>query len=397
MLPPKYVPVLRWKPAEQFAIGRLWRGDRAFVTPLIELPPKRLDQLDPAYHQAQLCDIAHEILETWGTNPLYIDLGLVNQYSCLHDGHHPLHSLLAKCTDLGIQAIPVTGVHRAWSYQRAFISASIRSGTACIRLSKREVLGTDLQDGLFELLEVCNLGVDKVHLIVDLGHIGEDVPHLAEIFGQIPLLNEWNSLVFVGGAFPENLLKVKRWTCDPIPRLEWAKWTSESTSLDRIPDFGDYTIQHGVFCEPPNPCFPSASVRYTTLGDWLVLRGEGGKSPAVPRYKQFRSHAQMLVEMEQFKGPGFSWGDRYVFERKTHHPHSGGLKEWLQAGINHHITFVVRQLLNHVGFPLDDVIRQNRIAIQPPIPARRAIRRSVARGANPKRDSMVELPFSAEW
>ena len=79
--PNHYVPILRWKQAERFALKNLFDEDRKRITPLIEIMPKIFDapadgkkegvKPDPA---RVLEDQAKKLLESWGYEPFFLDL-----------------------------------------------------------------------------------------------------------------------------------------------------------------------------------------------------------------------------------------------------------------------------------------------------------------------------------
>jgi hypothetical protein len=115
--------------------------------------------------------------------------------------------------------------------------------------------------------------------------------------------------------------------------------------VTRIPSFGDYTIQHGVFEEHEGKHFNfSASLRYTADEYWVVMRGEGVKNEDGAGFQQFPAQAQLLTERSEFRGPQFSSGDMYIHTMAQQFTKSGQLKDWLVATFNHHITFVILQL-----------------------------------------------------
>jgi hypothetical protein len=171
-------------------------------------------------------------------------------------------------------------------------------------------------------------------------------PPIEGICRQVPELSEWRTFTIAIGHFPKDL------TGFPVgehllPRLDWRYWRDQVTSsqgLPRIPSYGDYTIQHPVFGEPP--AFPnfSASIRYTTTEDWVIMRGEGVRNVGGPGYAQWPANAVMLCKRAEYCGADFSDGDRYIRERSVLSSKPGTAETWLRAGINHHLTFVVRQI-----------------------------------------------------
>lgn len=48
--------------------------------------------------------------------------------------------------------------------------------------------------------------------------------------------------------------------------------------------------------------------------------------------------------MPEYRGAAFSAGDAYIFDKANHPTPTGNARTWLQAGFNHHMTFVVRQI-----------------------------------------------------
>jgi hypothetical protein len=63
-------------------------------------------------------------------------------------------------------------------------------------------------------------------------------------------------------------------------------------------------------------------------------------------FKQYPDWAILLSELPQFCGEGYSDGDKYIKDMSLQSAKTGDAATWLQAGINHHITFVVHQLAN---------------------------------------------------
>jgi hypothetical protein len=115
----------------------------------------------------------------------------------------------------------------------------------------------------------------------------------------------------------------------------------------RVPSFGDYTIQHGIYEEREGKHFNfSASIRYTTPDGWLVMRGEGVLNEDGPGYAQWPAHAQLLMERSEFCHAQYSWGDKFMNDMGSQVEKTGQAKDWLAAGINHHMTMVANQLLD---------------------------------------------------
>ncbi|MGP8201694.1 MAG: beta family protein [Limisphaerales bacterium] len=74
------------------------------------------------------------------------------------------------------------------------------------------------------------------------------------------------------------------------------------------------------------------------------MRGEGVHSEDGPGYAQWPAWALLLCERDEFCGPQFSFGDRYIHDMSQQMAKTGTAKGWLAAGFNHHLTFVVQQI-----------------------------------------------------
>jgi len=78
-----YVPVLRWKQAERFALKQLFDADRRAVTPLIELCPKDFaicrGRAQNAVNEV-LSHKATEICDHWPERPAFVDLIHLEKY-----------------------------------------------------------------------------------------------------------------------------------------------------------------------------------------------------------------------------------------------------------------------------------------------------------------------------
>ena len=166
------------------------------------------------------------------------------------------------------------------------------------------------------------------------------------------MLREWRSLSVIAGSFPKDLSAFPKNGQYTQQRLDWLSWlyqVNRRPPLQRLPTFGDYTIQHPFFSEPPRHMNFSASIRYTSGDYWVVMRGEGVRNETGPGYAQWPANAFLLRERREFCGSDFSYGDAYIEEMSSQLAATGNPETWLRAGINHHLTFVARQIASLFG------------------------------------------------
>ena len=130
--------------------------------------------------------------------------------------------------------------------------------------------------------------------------------------------------------------------------LEWRFYTeyitrySNENNLNII--YSDYCI-----CNPTNTEFlpymkPSFNIRYTYLGEFLILKGNliingGLKSENVSRL------CNTLVSSDYFSSEDYSWGDNFIYTHRINtKTHYGNLTTWRVICTNHHITHIVNLL-----------------------------------------------------
>lgn len=185
--------------------------------------------------------------------------------------------------------------------------------------------------------------------------IDSSSPKFDDLCRLIPDVDKWRNFVVTGGAFPKDLSVYRKNERHSIQRLEWISWRDQAVALSsdtRLPNFSDYTVQHArCVAKRPGRMRYSASIRYTIDDSWMVMRGEDAFKKGGPGFHQYPDLAIMLCDLPQYCGEGYSSGDRYIKEISLQTAETGAAPQWLQAGINHHMTFVVRQLASLNSLP----------------------------------------------
>lgn len=337
-----YVPVLRWKQAERLALKELNNNYRFHMTPLIELPPTKFGSFD----QDVLRKAVKDIRDCWGNAPIYIDLHLLpspiwgQTLALVHE----------TAENLEVCIIPVTGLTKSDNYQRVVAGILKRKDNGvCVRIKIKEMRNTSFEKDLKRMLSILAISPKETHLIIDYEIMTENAVSLRELCNRLPRLNEWLTFSIISGVFPRDLTEIKPPGQHLIRRLDWLTYLQEirdTAGLPRIPSFGDYTIQHPIYYEPPKRANYSASIRYTTNDAWLIMRGEAVFHPNSPGFSQYPANAQLLCARQEFCGPDFSSGDRYIYEMGQQLIRTGNARTWLTAGINHHLSFLAHQISN---------------------------------------------------
>jgi len=353
---PIYAPVLRWRRAEKGALYELPIETKNQIVPIIEFTHpyifKGASDLRQMLNSVETAVI--EITRYWGNAPVYIGTHELAYY--IDQSPELLDRIFFTASELSLTVIPVINLDaRAATKERLLSIAKIYGFKICIqaRLGSHPIKG--LASELDVLLSTYNIEREMCDLIVDAQIISDDSDVFRVVANELPNLNEWNRVIFSGGAFPVDLTKLIIPRNYYLPRYDWLAWKGMVllTQQENPLLFSDYTIQHPIYREfdpgvIPNP---SASIRYTADEYWLVIRGRAlrphrnEKATSKERYLQYPAEASLLIDLEEYCGHDFSPGDRYIMNTAGNIQHPGSPESWLKAGFSHHVVYVVNQLL----------------------------------------------------
>src|ERR1700693_1503429 len=123
--PGHYLPILRWKQAERYALKNLRDEDRDRITPLIELTPTIFKSRRTQNQEAKPLDPvevlekeAKKLLETCLNRPFFLDLRHVTvEISRTRGKVHALEYLAEIGRAYKLALVPVTGLCRPDNYQ----------------------------------------------------------------------------------------------------------------------------------------------------------------------------------------------------------------------------------------------------------------------------------------
>lgn len=349
-----YVPILRWKEAERAALAQLDSDVADRITPLIEIVQENFTRTNRAGRpvllpaEKAMYEVAGQLYQAWGERPFFIDFVNVPVFGPLQ-GPDLLDLLSRYAAPLGLRMIPVTGLNRISEWQSS-VARLLKSGTegVCLRLTLTDAQSPTLGQDLASVVSRLGVRPDAIDLIADLEAINSSVTGYGELSNLTTGLPTWRNFVVSAGGFPKDLSGYRKNEQHSIPRLEWALWTThvgKPSRTWRMPSFGDYTIQCPRYTQRRRGRMRySASIRYTVQDRWIIMRGENVFRKGGPGFGQYPDLALMLSGLPDYCGEGYSRGDRYIKEISLQNKDTGAATDWLQAGINHHMTYVVRQL-----------------------------------------------------
>lgn len=332
-----YTPVLRWKPAEQWALAKLSQDQREGIRPLIEAMPSKSKG-----HVSVSISVARSIIGSWGVRREFLlDFSQVAEIARVGNVIGEISAL----RDAGAMPRVVVPVRRsAFAGELSEWLASQLQYRCSIRVGNASLASTTLQRDVAMAVASIKRRPQDVEVLLDFGAMtdGTSMQRTAELLAKS---ERWASVTIIGGSFPRDLTGLKKNDQYLLPRSEWLSWESlDRRAISASCSFGDYTVVSADYREaPPNANF-SASLRYTTNRDFVVMRGEGVYNDEGAGFHQYPAQAEMLRVRTEYCGAEFSAGDKYIYEMSRQTTDTGSAQTWLRAGINHHIVFVKRQL-----------------------------------------------------
>lgn len=345
--PHHYVPVLKVKRGEKYALGSIPESLRSNITPLLEIVERRQDggkttekHIETAFKGLQ------EAVAGYGR--FFLDSREIER-----DGPGAASSVFDQAARAGMIFTPVTGLSRNTDVEAAL---GHRSNGLALRLNREEFERGDLQRDVRGFIAKHALSQDKVDLIVDLGPLDDlvqfGVANLAKAFlDDIPDKSRWRTLTLSGSSFPKSMGCVERNSFARVERSEWKTWRDELYAardrLERLPTFSDCAIQHpgGVEGFDFRTMQASASIRYALSEDWLLLKGQSTR--ATPPSAQFPELATRLVYghlRNLFQGETHCAGCDSMKKAADGWRGFGSLEAWRRLGTIHHVTTVVNDL-----------------------------------------------------
>ncbi len=370
-----YVPILKWKRAEQGALSALAERYRELISPVIELvmpKPKSLfkdkektirksreelfQELITTFRTKRISEIPEEIIKSWGTKPAYIDFSLLYTVALKVES---IKRIFGKAIDSGANLTPILNLSDNDEVKKT-ISKIFKKCTnrICFRIVSSELEDiSNLNDQLDGLLQYFDTTRGNIDLLIDLKDIKENDSYYHRYFNfsqEIKDLIKWQNFIFACGVFPENLSECTIDEQTLIPRIEWGNWLdARQKRLKRIPSFADYTVRNPIYNETLQFYPSTASIKYSLENDWVVLKGKAKK------YEDYLANASLLIQDKRFLGEHFSEGDKFIAEKAKYFPTymaqkkngkkpkgTGNTEMWLKAFINHHLTLTAYQIAN---------------------------------------------------
>jgi len=331
------------------ALLHLKAETKAHCIPLLDLaaPTKKSDQ---AAVQSFVERNIHRMVKALkGFERALVDSSELEPNLRIKEDKHPLIEAAIAVTNSGSIPIPVTGLHRDKSHMKAAlkIRTSMGDGSICFRFDATDVATASLSyTRLTALLSDNSVDSSEVILLLDLQSVyGEEVEPLAVQVSRFITQfskSEWAALIVAGYAVPDQIseaIAVREQGYIPRVAQDIFLSVARASSVDNL-WFGDYTILSPTHVELDwwvVQKIMTPRIIYALNDSWFVVRG-GPFSSHPDGYSQYHNLAAKVMDLDEFSGFNYSFGDKYIQDCATGASSTGNAGSWITACVNHHIT-----------------------------------------------------------
>ena len=344
--PDHYVPVLKVKRGEKSALRAISPTLRPRITPLLEIVEKTDSNVTVGQHIDKAFQDLSDSVQTYPR--CFLDAR-----EMVSDGPQAAAEVFNRAAAESIAFTPVTGVSRTEDVSAAL---SHQANGVALRLTRQEFENGLLRRAIPRFMSQYGLTAEETDLIIDLGPVDDFVSAgviaLTNAFlAAIPDSALWRTFSISASAFPSSMGVVQRNSYALVERAEWIAWrdnlNAREDEIPRLPTFSDCAIQHprGVEGFDPRIMQMSAAIRYTSLDEWLLIKGESTRvtRPSV----QFPDLATQLVYgylSDRYMGSTHCEGCESIRSSADGAAGLGSAEVWRRLGAIHHITTVVLEL-----------------------------------------------------
>lgn len=331
-----YVPIIKCKLGEQKALAKLDEEIKTNVKPLIEIPRS----------QAMTKKDVKDVIESFWNGREFFFYFMPDWYVDYDDFNEFIVDFIVPLSH-HMNAVPVIDL----SLLNAIDDWSVfnRSGLA-IRLRNNE-FGA-IEDLLNTIFDEEKIERGKVDLIFDLQYVSSEdlfakTSVLKAAFSDLDKANEFNSIIISSNSFPQHLSQMESKRIYRFKRNETEIFALALKLANRFnfnyiySDYGPTDVSENVFVVGMSPNF---KIKYTAFDDYIYIKGIQIKRGGLD-IGNVRSLAKQLIKCSDYSGEEYSWGDRCIYDiAEGGSSNSGNLTSWVSYAMNHHITFIVKQI-----------------------------------------------------
>lgn len=355
-----YVPVLKWRTGEYQALFRLADSAKDSIIPLMIIPEIEFDFEEWAPKktiQEHIAPFGKRYKDKWSGRPAWLDLDTSLHAEKMDSGLTVAAHVFSELRQFKAKAVPVVSVEHKPDYvsEIAAIVKKDKLGVA-VRARLAHVIAADFNAKLTKLLANVGVSAGDVDFFVDLNSPAYEpyevfAKALVVALGKVAALNDFQSFIVIGTAFPQSMKDVSPPGANLI-RHDWVffkKFISVLPASMRKPAYGDYTTVNPAFAAAMDmrKIKPAGKLVYTSKDAWKILKGKAFRE----NRKQMHDHCDNLIKSGIFRGPAYSVGDDFIAKCAVKKAGPSSLTKWKEVGINHHIMHVLEDISSFGGKP----------------------------------------------
>ncbi len=349
--PKTYVPVLRTKRGEFFAIRDLSEVARSRIMPFFDCHRQTPLEIDKGItFDRHIKKILALIDKYWPIErPFYFDILSISPDTRMENDRHPLSFCGEHFGKTKARSIFTIGPDRTQNFLSAMKDAlaSTHATEICVRIPKDEIGTPDVTVAtVLDQLKSLELTREQAHLVLDMRYIVEAevdelIDHVSN-FAASAEIKSWKSFIVAATAFPIDMRDIQSDEVTRLKRVElklWKALVKAEPLIGRKPTYADYGI-----INPEKPEVDvrvmrgSCKIRYTTDSEWIVVKGHSERK-TLGRV-QYPVLTSKLVKETGYLGKEYSWGDNYIHECASTGSPTGNGETWVRVDTNHHLTLV---------------------------------------------------------
>ncbi|MEO5715192.1 MAG: hypothetical protein ABIT37_17060 [Luteolibacter sp.] len=351
----RYIPFLKAKRGELTAMGELTREVKEAICPFFDFPRKIYDSETYA-NTAQ--SIATSLKKHWGSETEFYFDDLDIDQKLTVKGEHQYAYVLKSLQDL--QIIPVVALDRIdhnHAVAQLKCAGEIASTTVAFRAEKGDFEDFDNSEDQIDYdLAVVFKEFESIDLILDcrlctgtnVSDTGEQIAAFARKF--CAAYDKVRRVIVTGSSIPPSSRDVLKTNSNCIvPRLELAIISKARDLSDVDLVAGDYSTVSPFYADTDlDPKIMqkvmTARLAYTYQGFHYFIRGSSVGSD--DGFEQYFGLASTLCGQSFFRGPDYSFGDRYLHEKSRRVGKNCTPGSVIKPSVVAHITYMVLEANN---------------------------------------------------
>jgi hypothetical protein len=354
MSKPVYSPFVKTKRGEARALKELDTATKGAITPLFDVLalPSGVTADDEV--EKHLAKQIRMIELAWsGQGACYVDLYDINPAVRTPNGVHPLVYVNAALEKVRIGYIPVAGLARDVNYLVAL--RGVLGGTTAALALRLELEDLLLPAGLSVRMKslMRDIGAQAlpIHVLIDCRSlVNRDMQGVKSAIRaalpEIRLLHPIR-LVLCASGMVSDMSDYKKNSINRVKRRDLDMWMNIAQSVAPDLEYGDYGVIHPDYVDlDPKVIKPAAKIRYTTHGEWIIVKGTRWMDDT----SQHHHLSADIAKCPEFRGAD-CWGGNYIETAAAGRLSYGSLETWVTVDQNAHIT-LTRKQVERVLMPL---------------------------------------------